>query len=218
MQCDCCNSSVEIRESVNLAICGFCGYAKQIKIEPHNYGIKYVEKNYRWSPVTEVSFLRLGYIASILKDDSKVLDIGYGDGEFIRALRKCGVDAIGYDVHSDSLGVPTVSDLSGKYDVVTLYDALEHVENLETILKINTEYFIVTVPNFLLNQSDDQIRNWKHYKPNEHLHYFTEASILALFRRHDFDCLLVHNVEDLIRTKNGQNANTMTYIFKRFDI
>jgi SAM-dependent methyltransferase len=82
-------------------------------------------------------------LAPFLKPGARVLDAGAGGGEVVYVLRKMGVDAMGlepdeqYAAHArETLGVPVdtgfVQDGSfppGRFDVITMYHALEHVED-----------------------------------------------------------------------------------------
>jgi hypothetical protein len=143
----------------------------------------------------------------------KLIDIGCGSGEFVRQAKLRGYDAYGYDVHNDDIGAPMTKDITEKCDIITMFDSLEHIDNVNEFLsKLNTRLIVITCPFLKTGMLEYDLIKWRHYKPNEHLHYFTYKSIKSLFAKHGY--VLVNNVsvEDLIRrTKNG--PNTMTYIF-----
>ncbi len=79
---------------------------------------------------------------------ARVLDAGAGGGEVVYVLRKLGFDASGlepdeqYARHArESLGVPVATGFvqdaefpAGSFDAVTMYHALEHVEDPSAIL------------------------------------------------------------------------------------
>ena len=87
-------------------------------------------------------------LTPFLKLRDRVLDAGAGGGEVVYVLRKLGFDAMGlepderYASHArETLGVPVetgfVQDRSfppGRFDVITMYHALEHVEDPVGIL------------------------------------------------------------------------------------
>jgi len=87
-------------------------------------------------------------LAPFLKKGDRVLDAGAGGGEVVYTLRRFGFDAAGlepderYARHArEALGVPVqtgfIQDASfpkGSFDVVTMYHALEHVEDPLAIL------------------------------------------------------------------------------------
>lgn len=91
---------------------------------------------------------RFSSLAPILTPGDRVLDVGAGGGEVVYVLRHFGFDARGlepddqYARHArENLGVPVqtgfVQDAAfpeGSFDVVTMYHALEHVEDPSRIL------------------------------------------------------------------------------------
>jgi Golgi nucleoside diphosphatase len=146
-----------------------------------------------------------------------ILDFGYGSGDFLRVMRKLGWNIFGYDVHSLNLGIKNLTQeeiLNKDWNVVTFFDSLEHLENFDFIKKLSkkTDNFIISVPatpfDFPINKNP-----WKHYKPGEHLHYFSPESLQILFENFNlkkFVCL-----EDVIRGKLQNNsANINTYHFE----
>jgi 2-polyprenyl-3-methyl-5-hydroxy-6-metoxy-1,4-benzoquinol methylase len=70
--------------------------------------------------------------------DHKILDVGCGDGYFMSYCRDRGITAYGYDILPSAValaqrrGLTVYSDLNQvkeKFDVITLFDVLEHMEN-----------------------------------------------------------------------------------------
>ena len=106
-------------------------------------------------------------LAPYIKDGDRILDAGAGGGEVVYVLRKLGFAATGiepdehYARHArESLGVPVetgfVQDADyprGSFDVITMYHALEHVEDPSAILArlrgwiTDTGSLLVEVPN-----------------------------------------------------------------------
>jgi SAM-dependent methyltransferase len=106
-------------------------------------------------------------LAPYLTRGDRILDAGAGGGEVVYVLRKLGFDASGlepdeqYARHArEALGVPVatgfVQDVAfpgGSFDVVTMYHALEHVEDPSAILSRLREWIVeqgvllVEVPN-----------------------------------------------------------------------
>jgi SAM-dependent methyltransferase len=106
-------------------------------------------------------------LAPYLKRGDRVLDAGAGGGEVVYVLRRLGVDASGlepderYARHArEALGVAVetgfVQDASyppGSFDVVTMYHALEHVEDPAAILArlrtwiVDGGLLVIEVPN-----------------------------------------------------------------------
>lgn len=106
-------------------------------------------------------------LAPNLKRGDRILDAGSGGGEVVYVLRRLGFDASGIEPDAEyaqharlTLGVPIetgfVQDLSypsGSFDVVTMYHALEHVEDPVAILRrlrswiVDGGVLVVEVPN-----------------------------------------------------------------------
>ena len=121
---------------------------------------------------------RLGLLRKWSPMGSKVFDVGAGTGAFVRAARFAGYDAVGHDVmlearralEEDGLYCPT--GRAGAMDVVTLWDTIEHLDDPHLIpLAMRAgALLMVSVPLF---KDIKDIRPSKHYRPGEHLYYFT---------------------------------------------
>lgn len=124
---------------------------------------------------------RVAMVARHAADGAKVLDIGAGSGAFVRSARAWGFEAAGFDVmpktveHLKATGA--WADSAEGFEVVTFWDSLEHIEDPETVFKhiARGALVVVAIPVF-----DDlrAIRQSKHYKPGEHLYYFTAAGFV----------------------------------------
>jgi SAM-dependent methyltransferase len=91
---------------------------------------------------------RIRGLSPFLKKGARVLDAGAGGGEVVYALRKLGFEAVGlepdeqYARHArETLGVPVTTGFvqdaefpPAGFDLVTIYHALEHVEDPAGIL------------------------------------------------------------------------------------
>ena len=101
-----------------------------------------------------------------------VLDYGCGPGWF-RAFSPNGAVVDTYDI----MKVPQTGITRRKYDLVCFWDVLEHIYDLNVPKKIieNAEHCAVTIP---IKGDNIELEQWKHYKPGEHLNYFSLRSIL----------------------------------------
>lgn len=91
----------------------------------------------------------ISIVKPYLRKETKVADIGCGDGEVLEHLRNQGMDITGYDVvqrHKDSViqDFSKEVDIGPIYDIVIVSEVVEHVENpyqfarnVEKILKEN---------------------------------------------------------------------------------
>jgi 2-polyprenyl-3-methyl-5-hydroxy-6-metoxy-1,4-benzoquinol methylase len=143
------------------------------------YDAKYLEKcaAYDGSSIAKaVNSGRVALLARNLAEGATVLDIGAGSGAFVRDASALGFNAHGFDV------IPEVADrlrADGKFsddvaafDAVTMWDAIEHMDNPETWLSriAKGARLFVSVPVFT---DLKRIRESKHYRPGEHLYYWT---------------------------------------------
>lgn len=137
------------------------------------------------------------------KNKTKILDIGTASGAFLVASNKFGYDSYGIEPSlsltelSKSRGLNvincTINDLkrvfgSQKFDLITLWDVLEHVVNpKETLLELNS--FLNEDGKILINYPEIDSIFFKIFKDkywwiiSVHLHHFTEATLKKMISR-----------------------------------
>lgn len=135
-----------------------------------------------------MSQIRWEFIQSSLglRRGSRVLDVGYGNGAFLKHVKSQGMEIFGADIHHEDFGVPEVNLWTKlHFDLICFFDSLEHFISFEGILELQADYVVVSIPNlprsFLARPQD-----WRHYKPGEHLHYFSTPSLDRLMLRWGF--------------------------------
>lgn len=148
---------------------------------------------------------RIRFFHPFLKN-GRVLDIGSGRGYFLLACRERGYEVEGFDVSDDAaeyvrntLKIPVttgkIDDVpfkEGSFDVVTIWHALEHMENPRTYLEGARRWLrpggllVVDVPNYL---STDALRYgdaWDGWSLPYHFFHFTPESLDKLLAQHGF--------------------------------
>ncbi len=128
--------------------------------------------------------------------DARLLDFGIGAGTFIEARGK-GI-TFGYD--RDGNGVKWLIDQGLWLDPygmesiehVSFWDAFEHLEHPEPILRKVTGFVFMSLPIF---EGVDHILQSKHYKKNEHFWYFTVTGLIQWMKRQGFGCVACHDKE-----------------------
>lgn len=109
-----------------------------------------------------------------------VLDIGIGCGAFIEARNAEFVSSprrtLGYDVNPrgiewlQSRGLWCDWREADGVPAVTLWDVLEHLPAPHELLDKVTRFAFVSIPIF---EGPEHVLRSRHYKPGEHLHYFS---------------------------------------------
>lgn len=119
---------------------------------------------------------------------NRVLDVGIGSGEFIKmrpATFGCDVNPVAVEwLKRNDLWAGRPQDFSG----VTMWDVIEHLPDPDVYLRhIQLHaYLFVSLPIF---ERLDDIRQSRHYRPGEHLTYWTESGFVGWMDRHGFRML-----------------------------
>jgi len=197
------------------------GIIHQKNVNPITYDEKYVKERYDTygEKVRQMSFLRLGYLlGAINKIPASILDVGYGNGDFLKACSSIIPECFGNDVTGYSLpdNIKFVKNIfENYYEVISFFDVLEHFEDINTIQYLNCSYIVISVPWCYKSEDKDWFLNWKHLRPNEHLHHFNEKSLIKFFNSYNFSCVCYDNIEDSIRKDKNHEKNILTAIFKK---
>lgn len=141
---------------------------------------------------------RIAMLQRHLPAGSSILDVGAGSGEFLRAARVAGFDPRGFDVipsaaHALILAELWDDDPQG-YDAVTMWDSIEHMEDPATWLARVRQgaALFVSLPIFT---GLDFIRQSKHYRPGEHLYYWTADGFVRWLGQYRFRLVEASNHE-----------------------
>lgn len=116
-------------------------------------------------------------------DPKLVLDYGSGCG-FFKAFAPSGISVDTFDV----MPVPQTGINHKAYDLVSFWDVLEHIPDFGEIIGVfnMARNIAITIPVKPLNM---KWADFKHYKPLEHIHHFTDDSIVALLNEFGFTLL-----------------------------
>ena len=126
---------------------------------------------------------RWNLVERYLGGNKKILDWGCGNGSFLRGSRN-GFEIHGYDVNP--FGRFNNAGLYGQsWDGVTLWDVIEHMEDPYGFIKgLSTKYLFILTPD--VGGSPNRIEEWKHFRPDEHQHYFSVDSMTKMLERAGF--------------------------------
>lgn len=140
--------------------------------------------------------------------DDTIVDIGIGGGRFVKE-----VAGLGYDINQSA--VSWLKDEGLFFDVennssiksATFWDSLEHIPSPNDCLDKIENMVFVSIPIF---KDLNHISNSKHYKPGEHLWYFTHEGFINYMELHGFE-LVSYNQMETDLGREGIN----TYAFRR---
>ena len=135
-------------------------------------------------------FIRENILSENAMPDTTVLDYGCGVG-FMKALAPEWIHQVDtFDV----MPVPMTGITRDKYDIITMYDVLEHIPDFTEVAPVlkKGKFVVVTVP---VKPDNVAWAEYKHFKPGEHLHYFTDDLIEHLFDHMGFYLKCVGNPE-----------------------
>jgi hypothetical protein len=198
----------------DLMLCPAHGIAYQADMsEKVHYNGAYFDKyvGYEGAPIARaINAGRVGLVDKHVGAAAPVLDIGIGSGEFI----KNRPTTFGYDVNPKAIDwlkqTRRWSDGFAAFEGFTFWDVLEHVENPDDdyFRRIHPGAFLFTsVPVFT---DLTRIRESKHYRPGEHLYYFTEAGLIDWLHHYGFD--LVERTD--FETRAGRE-DILSFAFRR---
>ncbi len=201
------------------------GVIHQIDFTPIAYDREYLTYYQNLSDRTiKLGYQRLGWILGKLdRIPRSILEIGYGTGTFIEAAMITGVPkCVGCDITRYPL--PDGVEFQGwdqallsQWDVVAMFDVLEHIPDLGFLSELQTEYLAIAVPFCRQRElGDEWFREWRMRLPNEHLHHFDQESLTALLSHHGYECINVNHFEDGLRLREGEaGPNILSALFKK---
>ena len=190
---------------------------KSFFVEKKDYTEKYVETyNSLGELSVRMSFLRLGFLFGAIQEKvTKLLDIGYGNGDFLNCAKNFVPCPCGFEINEYHIpdGCKFVGDIyKEEFDVVCFFDVLEHFDNIYDIENIKTKYMYISVPECHYS-SDEWFINWKHRKPDEHLWHFNKESLRNFMKEVGYDLVVYSDIEDTIRKSESKESNILTGIF-----
>ena len=179
------------------------------------YGDKYYAKIEKHKDKADMNyFINVFRSNLVYRNCINVLDIGCGNGEFIKAFRGF---AYGYDIipktvdwlQKEKIYIDPYKTIPPYITGFSFWDSLEHIaEPAELIDKLpKLCYIYISIPIFeVLNKVTES----KHYRPNEHYWYFTENGLINFMNECKCDCHDISNFETL----QGRDS-ILTFVFRK---
>jgi 2-polyprenyl-3-methyl-5-hydroxy-6-metoxy-1,4-benzoquinol methylase len=140
---------------------------------------------------------KLKLINSFNTSSKNILDVGAGTGDFLKVCKNNSWNVFGTEPNLEARniaakkGVDLKENLSEfknqKFNIITLWHVLEHVENLqeyiltlESLLSKNGR-LLIAVPNFKSDDANYYKKYWAAFDVPRHLWHFSQSSIPKLF-------------------------------------
>jgi len=183
-------------------------YSVERRIDVYMSRRAYFERRYR------------GYAATLKKygGRGRLLDIGCNIGLFLKVAREAGFDSAGVELNSGcaeygrkEFGLNIYSDRlenlrfpAGSFDVITLFDTLEHIPCLQSFLseisRIMADGGLLAVqsPNIDSLMSNLAKSSWAWLSPPDHLYHFTPGVMSMLIESKGFRILEAKTWEPLL--------------------
>jgi hypothetical protein len=186
----------------------------------YEYWTKYHE--YKQSPIAEKLMQVRVDLVEKHSPNAKIVDIGIGSGHFIEVreeranypLNHSGVKRItfGYDVNPHAITWLISHKLwfdpwATDPEIVTCWDSLEHLPRPHEFLARVRSMIYVSIPIF---RDKEHCLTSKHFKPGEHLWYFTRTGFINYMKRLGFGLI----DENQMETKLGREE-IGTFVFRR---
>jgi hypothetical protein len=135
------------------------------------------------------------------------VDIGIGGGRYVKESWGEGYDVSGEAVAWLKANSAYADPYLNTVPHVTCWDSLEHIPEPEKLLAQVKEWLFVSMPIY---DSMEDVLQSKHYKPGEHLHYWTLQGFVAWCTEQGFECVEINHAE----TELGRKGIT-SFAFKR---
>lgn len=136
-----------------------------------------------------------------------LLDIGCGTGAFLKIMQKSGWEVTGVEEGAEVREIAetntdsTIMNQKGffkseqKYDVITLWHSLEHLNTLTRFLeKISislnaNSVVIIAVPNYKSYDAEYYKQDWAAYDVPRHLYHFSFEAMNKLMEKYKFELM-----------------------------
>lgn len=189
-----------------------CGYCLPLFGQDFQYDGVYWSEYQRRSqtPMGEIlTKIRLDFTRQAIGDE-ELIDFGIGSGQFLEAR---GGNTYGYDINPMAIAwlmerkrfsSPWIE--SGARNV-SCWDSLEHLENPSALVRKVRHAMLLSLPIF---DGPDQIMKSKHFKPGEHLWYWTDEGLKMFFELLGFHVTMESDAE----TRAGRES-IKSYCFRR---
>ena len=138
-----------------------------------------------------------------------VVDIGIGGGRFVEDS-----GSLGYDVNPKAVkwlveNARWMDVYIHGADAITCWDSIEHIPDPMELLKRVRKWVFVSLP---IMESPEHCLKSRHYKPGEHIWYWTHQGFVEWMKKAGFECVETNAAESDL----GRDGIT-SYAFRRVE-
>lgn len=144
---------------------------------------------------------KLNLIKNNAKDNPRILDYGCGTGDFLDYLKQKEYKVEGFEptlkakeiaskkglkIHSE------INLIDGEFDVITLFHVLEHVEDIDSLIKSLKQklskkgILIIAVPNHESKDAKIYKNYWAAWDVPRHIWHFSKESLIRKVKSYNF--------------------------------
>ncbi len=172
-----------------------------------------------------------------VKVPANIIDIGCGNGRFLKGLIDKNYKAYGIELPSKSaqraaripglnlkIGNLSEDDFEDNFfDVVTMWHVLEHLsqprQTLETIQRILKQggYLVISLPNINSFQSKLFIGRWLHLDTPRHLVFFDASDLTKILQKFGFEIVTI-NYFSLEQNPFGMQQSILNCIIRKREL
>jgi hypothetical protein len=203
-----------------------CGALVQVCPQDYKYDAAYSAiydtEAYRRGNET-LQALRLGFVQAAHGERvHSLLDMGYGNGAFMEFAKHGvpwvgGYDITGVPVPAGTYKINSIHSLATNIDVITFWDCLEHLHDLEFLLTLPCKTIAISLPycHFRKEGREWFETNYIHRKPNEHVRHFDATALSCTMAKFGWREVALSGHEDIVRKSKHGLQNILTMAFKR---
>lgn len=140
----------------------------------------------------QLTAARWSMVLAHAPEADEYVDFGIGGGAFMREVDCCR----GFDVNPEA--VEYLSDCGRLHnpeedcEVATFWDSLEHMPDPGAVIDKVRRWAFISLPIFA---DADSVTRSKHYKPGEHLWYFSQTGLVRWMHEKGFECREINRME-----------------------
>ena len=221
VRCNLCNSSYDslkyIKNDFRIVRCR-CGLVYVNPRKEIEYDKSYFSrKGSVYEDYLEESNLKKKNFRRLIKDikkltfseKKKLLDIGCGTGEFLEVAKENGYEVKGVEISEFAVGYCSGKhlcvdigdfdkiDIKEKFDIVTMFDFIEHskdpFKDLRKVNEILSEDGLLVVVSGNIDSWFAKLmgRKWNFLNPEEHLYYFSEKTLRNMLNKAGFGVIKI---------------------------